>query len=80
MLIGCDVWTRVCVCLLQDHLTRFPDNLLMKLLGLYRLKLGGDKWEIVVIQNVFEASSGIHERFDLKGKHRLQPTLNSFVR
>jgi hypothetical protein len=52
----------------RDHLVRHPNNLLMRILGLYRLKVNSDKWEIVVIQNIFETHHPIHERFDMKGR------------
>ena len=52
----------------KDHVTKYPSSLLMKLLGLYRLRVNSDKYDIVVIQNVFETSKVIHERFDLKGE------------
>jgi hypothetical protein len=50
-----------------DHLAAYPDTLLMRVLGLYRLKLNNDKWDLIIIQNIFGTSHGIHERFDLKG-------------
>lgn len=51
------------------HMTLYPDNLLMRILGLFRLKLNNDKWDLIIIQNIFGTSHGIHERFDLKGIH-----------
>jgi len=52
----------------KEHVTKYPSNLLMKLLGLYRLRVNSEKYDVVVIQNVFETSKAIHERFDLKGE------------
>ncbi len=54
----------------SDHLAAYPETLLMRVLGLYRLKLNNDKWDLIIIQNIFGTSHGIHERFDLKGAFR----------
>jgi len=51
----------------HEHMTAHPENLLMRILGLYRLKLNSDKWDLIIIENIFTTSHGIHERFDLKG-------------
>lgn len=51
----------------SDHLGAYPETLLMRVLGLYRLKINNDKWDLIIIQNIFGTSHGIHERFDLKG-------------
>jgi hypothetical protein len=51
----------------HEHMTAHPENLLMRILGLYRLKLNNDKWDLIIIENIFTTSHGIHERFDLKG-------------
>lgn len=52
----------------SDHLGAYPETLLMRVLGLYRLKINNDKWDLIIIQNIFGTSHGIHERFDLKGE------------
>lgn len=56
----------------RDHLKGHPNSLLMKILGLYRLKTQGEKYEIIIMQNVFETSVHIDERFDIKGSSYLR--------
>ncbi len=66
----------------HEHMTAHPDNLLMRILGLFRLKINADSWDLIILENVFTTNHGIHERFDLKGstyertvgvRHRCQP-------
>ena len=50
-----------------NHVTNYPDTLLCKLYGMYRLELKGKKTHFIVMGNMFPSDKQIHLKFDLKG-------------
>lgn len=53
-----------------QHMQRFPDSLLTRFYGLYRIDTGvgaGKRVRFVVMGNIFRTDLSVHTRYDLKG-------------
>jgi hypothetical protein len=58
---------RVCLKAYHAYMVTHPDTLLCRIYGMYRVVCKQGTFRFVVINNVFDTSRIIHERFDLKG-------------
>ena len=51
----------------HQHMIKYPNSLLPKFLGLYKIKIG-KKWRrVVVMNNAFYTPFEVHQKYDLKG-------------
>lgn len=51
----------------SDHLKKYPDSLLCRILGSYSLEMYSQTFYFVVMRNCFDPDAYINERFDIKG-------------
>jgi hypothetical protein len=52
----------------HEHMLSYSDSLLSRFMGLYRMKVSGNKaMTVVVMQNLFYTNLLVHEKYDLKG-------------